>query len=145
MDEAYLADTTVGPSGMPYNAWYTCPRDTRRACVLAPYFDDVNGQQVLMTSIAFPLELDGKVIGVMGVDISLESLQQIAQKASSELYDGQAHVSIISPAGLLPVTAAMPASWASPWQALSPTRSRKSSACLPVARRSSSSRKASCR
>ena len=101
MDEAYLADTTVGPSGMPYNAWYTCPRDTRRACVLAPYFDDVNGQQVLMTSIAFPLELDGKVIGVMGVDISLESLQQIAQKASSELYDGQAHVSIISPAGLL--------------------------------------------
>ena len=69
--------------------------------MLAPYFDDVNGQQVLMTSIAFPLELDGKVIGVMGVDISLESLQQIAQKASSELYDGQAHVSIISPAGLL--------------------------------------------
>ena len=101
MDEELLADTTAGPSGTPYNAWYTCPRDTRRACVLAPYFDDVNGQQVLMTSIAFPLELDGKVIGVMGVDISLESLQQIAQKASSELYDGQAHVSIISPAGLL--------------------------------------------
>nr|WP_068827867.1 methyl-accepting chemotaxis protein [Pseudomonas sp. BMS12] len=101
MDEAQLGDTTAGPSGSPYNAWYTCPRDTRKACVLDPYFDDVNGKQVLMTSIAFPLEQDGKVIGVMGVDISLESLQQISQKASSELYDGQAQVSIISPAGLL--------------------------------------------
>ncbi|SIQ96895.1 methyl-accepting chemotaxis protein [Aquipseudomonas alcaligenes] len=101
MNEDQLGDTTAGPSGLPYNAWYTCPRDTRRTCVLDPYFDDVNGKQVLMTSIAFPLEHDGKVIGVMGVDISLESLQQIAQKASSELYEGQAHVSIISPAGLL--------------------------------------------
>ncbi|MDG9923113.1 MULTISPECIES: methyl-accepting chemotaxis protein [unclassified Pseudomonas] len=101
MGEAQLGDTTTGPSGAPYNAWYTCPRDNRRACVLDPYFDDVNGKQVLMTSIAFPLEQNGKVIGVMGVDISLENLQQISQKASSELYDGQAHVSIISPAGLL--------------------------------------------
>jgi methyl-accepting chemotaxis protein len=101
MDEAQLNDITSGPSGVPYNAWYTCPRDSRKTCVLDPYFDDVNGKQILMTSIAFPLEQDGKVIGVMGVDISLESLQQISQKASSELYDGQAHVSILSPAGLL--------------------------------------------
>ncbi|MDH0894012.1 methyl-accepting chemotaxis protein [Pseudomonas sp. GD03875] len=101
MDETQLEDTSTGPSGAPYNAWYTCPRDTRRTCVLDPYFDDVNGKQILMTSIAFPLEQDGKVIGVMGVDISLESLQQISLKASGELYDGQAHVSIISPAGLL--------------------------------------------
>jgi methyl-accepting chemotaxis protein len=101
MNEEQLADTTAGPSGTPYNAWYTCPRDTRRTCVLDPYFDDVNGQQILMTSIAFPLEQDGKVIGVMGVDISLSSLQEISQKASSELYEGQAQVSIVSPAGLL--------------------------------------------
>jgi methyl-accepting chemotaxis protein len=101
MDEAQLGDTSTGPTGMPYNSWYTCPRDSKRACVLDPYFDDVDGKQVLMTSIAFPLEQDGKVIGVMGLDISLENLQQLSQKASSELYDGQAHVSIISAAGLL--------------------------------------------
>src|SRR5690606_19473897 len=101
MDEELLADATPGSSGTPYNAWHTCPRETRRACVLDPYFDEVGDKQVLMTSIAFPLEQDGKVIGVMGVDISLESLQQIARKASAELYGGQAHVSIISPAGLL--------------------------------------------
>ena len=101
LKEEELADTSAGASGTPYNAWYTCPRDSKAACVLAPYFDDVGGKQVLMTSIAFPLLLDGKVIGVMGVDISLDSLQQLSLQAHKTLYDGAGHVSIISPTGLL--------------------------------------------
>nr|WP_010483886.1 methyl-accepting chemotaxis protein [Pseudomonas sp. S9] len=101
LPEEDLNKTETGPSGDPYNAWYTCPRDTAQACVLEPYFDDVAGKQVLMTSIAFPLQVEGKVIGVVGLDISLDSLQQLSTQASSELYDGQAHVSIFSPAGLI--------------------------------------------
>ncbi|MBB1521512.1 methyl-accepting chemotaxis protein [Aquipseudomonas guryensis] len=101
MDEAQLSDTTAGASGTPYNAWYTCPRDSRKACVLDPYYDDINGKQVLMTSIAFPLIQNDKVIGVLGVDISLESLQELSSQASQELYDGEGEVSILSPAGLL--------------------------------------------
>lgn len=101
MGEDQLNDTTAGLSGTPYNAWYTCPRDTRKVCVLDPYIEEINDKQVLMTSIAFPLEQNGKVIGVLGVDISLESLQQLSTQANQELYDGQGHVSIVSPAGLL--------------------------------------------
>jgi len=101
LKEAMLADTTPAASGAPYNAWYTCPRETRQPCVLDPYLDEVNGQKILMTSIAFPLELEGKVIGVLGVDISLAKLQEISLAANKELYDGQGHVSIISPASLL--------------------------------------------
>ena len=101
LDEAVIADTTTSSSGIPFNAWYTCPRESARTCVIDPYFYTSNGNQLLMTSIAIPL-LDGdRVIGVLGVDISLESLQEIARKASAELYGGQAHVSIISPAGYL--------------------------------------------
>ncbi|MDP2746668.1 MAG: methyl-accepting chemotaxis protein [Pseudomonas sp.] len=101
MSEEMLSDTKTGPSGDPYNAWYTCPRDSGTTCVLEPYYDEVGGQQVLMTSIAFPLELDGKVIGVVGLDISLDSLQQLSLQANRELYDGAGHVSIFSPAALL--------------------------------------------
>ena len=101
LKEEELADTSAGPSGTPYNAWYTCPRDSKAACVLDPYFDDVGGKQILMTSIAFPLLLDGKVVGVMGVDISLDSLQQLSMQAHKALYEGAGQVSIISPAGLL--------------------------------------------
>jgi methyl-accepting chemotaxis protein len=101
MPESLLADSTLGDNGVPYNAWNTCPRETRQACVLEPYYDEVAGQRILMTSIAFPLEQDGKIIGVMGLDISLDSLQNISLEANRELYDGQGHVSILSPAALL--------------------------------------------
>ncbi|WP_263141920.1 methyl-accepting chemotaxis protein [Pseudomonas sp. RIT-PI-AD] len=100
MEESELEKTAIGPSGKPYNAWYTCPRETRQACVLEPYYDTVDDKQVLMTSIAFPLELEGKVVGVLGLDFSLDKLQEISLAANKELYDGQGHVSIISPSGL---------------------------------------------
>nr|WP_294972454.1 methyl-accepting chemotaxis protein [uncultured Pseudomonas sp.] len=101
MNEDMLADTTPGPSGAAYNAWFTCPKTSGQACVLDPYFDEVGDRQVLMTSIAFPLELDGRIVGVMGLDIGLDKLQEISRQGSQELYDGQGKVSIVSAAGLL--------------------------------------------
>ncbi|XGX16145.1 methyl-accepting chemotaxis protein [Pseudomonas solani] len=101
MTEELLGDSSPMASGMPYNTWYTCPLKTRDSCVLEPYYDDVGGKKVLMTSIAFPLELNGKVVGVMGLDISLDNLQQLSVDGSKDLYDGQGQVSIISPIGLL--------------------------------------------
>ncbi|MBB4820890.1 methyl-accepting chemotaxis protein [Pseudomonas alcaligenes] len=101
MTEELLGDSSPMANGMPYNTWYTCPLKTRDSCVLEPYYDDVGGKKVLMTSIAFPLELNGKVVGVMGLDISLDNLQQLSVDGSKDLYDGQGQVSIISPTGLL--------------------------------------------
>ncbi len=99
--EEELANTATGPSGLPYNTWYTCPRQTRQACVLEPYYDEVGGQRVLMTSIAFPLVQKGVVVGVMGLDFGLQRLQDLSLAANRALYQGQGHVSIVSPAGLL--------------------------------------------
>ncbi|MBG5164318.1 methyl-accepting chemotaxis protein [Pseudomonas aeruginosa] len=100
MVESELADTSSGPSGAAYNAWYTCPKESAQPCVLDPYFDKVGERQLLMTSIAFPLELDGKVIGVMGLDINLSNLQALSEQGNRELYDGVGQVGILSPAGL---------------------------------------------
>ena len=101
MNEDLLGDTTPGISGAPYNAWYACPRDRGRVCLLDPYFDEVDGQQLLMTSIAFPLIEAGKVIGVVGVDISLASMQAFSEQAHQDLYQGEGQLSVISPAKLL--------------------------------------------
>ena len=100
MKEELLNDTTVMSNGTPYNSWYTCPLNGGKACVLDPYIDEVDKVKTLMTSIALPIEVNGKVVGVVGADISLASLQEISNKANKELYDGQGHVSIISPLGL---------------------------------------------
>ncbi|WP_120993665.1 methyl-accepting chemotaxis protein [Stutzerimonas urumqiensis] len=101
MTEEEMHDTTPGPSGAAYNAWYTCPLEADAACLLEPYVDTVNDAPVLMTSIALPLREQGRVIGVIGIDISLATLQSFAEGASRQLYDGQADVAIVSPAGLM--------------------------------------------
>jgi methyl-accepting chemotaxis protein len=101
MSEKELADTTSTISGAPYNAWYSCPRDGAKVCLLDPYFDEVEGKPLLMTSVAFPLIDSGKVIGVVGVDISLASLQQLSEQAHQALYQGEGQLSVISPAKLL--------------------------------------------
>nr|WP_236184990.1 methyl-accepting chemotaxis protein [Pseudomonas protegens] len=101
LPESDMSDTRTGPSGQPANAWFTCPRSTLKPCVIEPYFYDIDGQKVLMTSIVFPLMVDGKVIASLSVDINLNSLQAISQSASKRLYAGQTNVSILSPVGLL--------------------------------------------
>ncbi len=99
-DEALLANTAPGPSGAPYNAFYTCARDSRKACVLEPYFDESSGSRKLVTSVAFPLLENGKVIAVVGLDINLADLQRNSEASARQLFDGQGQISIISPNGV---------------------------------------------
>lgn len=100
-DETLLADTAPGPSGEPHNAFYTCARDRRTSCVLEPYFDETSGSRKLVTSIALPLIVDGKVIAVVGLDISLAALQQSSQTSALQLFDGEGQVIIVSPRGVI--------------------------------------------
>ncbi|MBF6029407.1 methyl-accepting chemotaxis protein [Pseudomonas sp. P115] len=101
LPESDMSDVSIGPSGEKANAWFTCPRTTLKPCVIEPYFYMINGQNVLMTSIVFPLMANGKVIASLSVDINLNSLQAVSQQASHKLYDGQTQVSILSPTGVL--------------------------------------------
>ncbi len=109
MLEEDLTKTTLNLSGTPYNIWYTCPRDTRSTCLLDPYEDTVTGTPVLMTTISLPMIVDGKVIGVVGVDIALNSLQASTDAAQKELFDGAAHLEIISSNGLIAAYSGEPA------------------------------------
>ena len=101
LPEADLVDTSTGPSGQANNSWFTCPRETLKPCIIEPYFYEIDGQNVLMTSIVFPLLVNGKLIASLSVDINLNSLQAISKLASQKLYDGQTNVSIVSSAGIL--------------------------------------------
>ncbi len=101
LPESDMTDTRVGPSGEPANTWWACPNRTRQVCVSEPYFYEVEGQQVLMTSIVFPLMVADRVMGTLSVDINLNSLQALSEEASRGLYEGRTQVGILSPGGLL--------------------------------------------
>lgn len=99
--EEDLNKTDVNLSGTPYNIWYTCAKTSARSCLLEPYSDTVGGKQMLMTTIAVPLMVDGKVLAVLGVDLSLDSLQASASASQRELFNDAGHMLIVSGTGLL--------------------------------------------
>ncbi|HLT03770.1 MAG TPA: methyl-accepting chemotaxis protein [Pseudomonas sp.] len=101
LSEERINETSVGSNGLPYNTWYRCPLEQGRTCVVDPYVDEVDGEQVLMASIAFPLLRDGKPVGVFGVDVTLDGLQSLAAGANQTLYDGQGSVGVLSTLGIL--------------------------------------------
>ncbi|KOY03475.1 chemotaxis protein [Pseudomonas nunensis] len=101
MVEDDMTKTTLSLSGTPYNSWYTCPRDNKRTCLLDPYSDTVGGKEVLMTTISVPLLVDGKAIGVVGVDIALDSLQAAAMDSQRDLFNNAGHMLIVSGSGVL--------------------------------------------
>ena len=99
LSEAQISANTAPPGSEPENAWYVCPQTQGRTCVTEPYAIEVEGQKTLMSSISIPLLDQGNVIGVVGMDISLDTLQQLAASLANDLYPGHSEINILSPSG----------------------------------------------
>jgi methyl-accepting chemotaxis protein len=96
MPEDMINDTSPNSTGQAYNSWFTCPIKQKSNCLLEPYIDKVDGKNTLMTSIAMPIKFDGKVVGVVGIDIALSDIQTKAQAFSAKIADGNSRVLIVS-------------------------------------------------
>ncbi|MBK5344638.1 methyl-accepting chemotaxis protein [Pseudomonas sp. TH49] len=99
--EKMMTDLTAGPSGQPYNAFFTCSQNSQKPCILEPYVDDASGQSRLVTSITYPLMEKGRVIAIIGFDIDLVTLQQSSVEGSRQLLDGKGRIRFLSSTGLL--------------------------------------------
>ncbi|UFH50409.1 methyl-accepting chemotaxis protein [Pseudomonas sp. KNUC1026] len=105
LQQAWLTEDNIlvnkAPSDRePDNSWFLCPQATAKACVVEPYTVNVEGQDTLMSSISVPIIEQGKVIGVVGADISLATLDHLTQALGRQLYDGQASIDLASATGL---------------------------------------------
>ncbi|HWI50172.1 MAG TPA: methyl-accepting chemotaxis protein, partial [Rummeliibacillus sp.] len=67
------------------NDYYQLAKKTGKEVILDPYTYQVGGKKVLMTTIVVPIKMNDKVVGAVGVDISLDSMQKINN--SIHLYD----------------------------------------------------------
>ena len=65
--------------------------------VLDPYVYPINGKDSLVTSIVVPILVEGKTLGVAGIDISLDFFQNLTEK--EKILD-VGFVSIVSPSGI---------------------------------------------
>ncbi|MFQ2245015.1 methyl-accepting chemotaxis protein [Aeromonas enteropelogenes] len=99
MDEEVLADESPTETGGVENEWYRCSIRTRALCLLEPYLDEVGGQQILMTSVTYPLQEEGTLLGMVGVDVPLTSLQQLVNSMDQQLYSGKGKILLVSHEG----------------------------------------------
>ncbi|MGT4068365.1 UNVERIFIED_CONTAM: methyl-accepting chemotaxis protein [Aeromonas hydrophila] len=98
-NESVLADESTTAAGGVENEWYRCSIRSKALCLLEPYLDDVGSQKVLMTSVTVPLLEQEKLLGMVGVDISLTALQSLVKEMDQELYEGQGKVLLVSSQG----------------------------------------------
>lgn len=83
------------------NYWYTCPWKEQRNCLMEPYTWELQGKQIVGTSITMPLMVNGKYYGMTGIDLTLSYIQEIATEAASKLYEGKSQIIVVSGKGLV--------------------------------------------
>jgi methyl-accepting chemotaxis protein len=110
MQNFVLEEKEMQDDGDPGKEWWNCPKKTRKPCLIEPYSFLLNGVPTLTSSIALPLMDGGKLIGVASIDLALSSLQNIAQKASASLFEGQGQLTFVSAAGVVMGRSGAPAS-----------------------------------
>ena len=82
--------------GVRAGEYYLCPKESLSPCIIDPYIYSVGGKDTLLTSLSVPIIDDGNFLGVVGVDMSLSFINQLAKKTSMALFDGQSRVTIVS-------------------------------------------------
>lgn len=60
--------------------YYLLARNSGREQIMEPFKYTVGGKTILMTTVAVPVKHNGKVVGVFGYDIALQSIQQVVRK-----------------------------------------------------------------
>ncbi|AXK39174.1 methyl-accepting chemotaxis protein [Crenobacter cavernae] len=89
-------DVLWGVEGGDRYDYYTRPKALRRAVLIEPYVEaDI---KVLMTTVAFPLMVNGKPVGVAGCDLSLAQLQKMAERVKPY---GSGYLTLYSGAGMV--------------------------------------------
>lgn len=78
--------------------FYQIPFKTGQDTVLEPYIYALAGKDTLLVSLATPIKIDGKVIGVIGVDMSLEQMNQDLLKVRPY---GTGSIGVVSSGGLM--------------------------------------------
>lgn len=82
--------------------WYWIPKSTRKDAIHGPVLYPVQGVDMLMVSFMTPVLKQNGFVGVTGIDISIDFLQDMVQ--ASGMFNGNAHITIISHNGIVAAT-----------------------------------------
>ena len=96
LTEKQITDTTQDKNGFPSNRWFTCTVESKAPCLLDPYVDTSNGNQLMMITITQPVIEEGVLKGVVGMDINVDQLHGSLLNLDKKLFDGHGKAALIS-------------------------------------------------
>ncbi|AJR08090.1 methyl-accepting chemotaxis protein [Photobacterium gaetbulicola] len=81
--------------------WSQCLSSQASMCVSNPLLAGFGQLAPIVSTITVPLDIDGEIVGVMGIDIQLSPLQPLIQSVDQALFDSAGNVSLISQNGTI--------------------------------------------
>jgi methyl-accepting chemotaxis protein len=95
-------NSEIGEFGVREAEWYLCSKDKGQPCALDPYLYEISeGYSELMTSLTSPIMVEGKFVGLVGIDVNLPIFQKLTEDLSKKLYKGQSRITLLSQRGLI--------------------------------------------
>jgi signal transduction histidine kinase/CheY-like chemotaxis protein len=79
--------------------WYYIPRETKQEYITDPYPYAVQGRQVMLASLVFPILHEGEFIGIIASDIVLDTLQEMVSQVNTRARGG--YTAIFSNSGVV--------------------------------------------
>ncbi len=81
------------------NGYFTCPKQTRAACLIDPDSFPLNGITYLLTTITVPIISSQGFIGSVGVDFDVNFVGEMLRKSDQALFGGKGQVILVSSTG----------------------------------------------
>ncbi len=81
------------------DAWYSEPLHNRRPRLIAPYYYPVNGVDTLFATISVPIVADADPIGIVALDVKMDSLVKALRPHAQNAQTGKVEVALLSETG----------------------------------------------
>jgi methyl-accepting chemotaxis protein len=112
-DNGLKYDILIDYDNPEAGSWYFMPKKLRHEVLTEPYSYPVGGVEVLMSTVASPILVDGTFYGVTTVDFTLDFLQKLADE--NTLYKGAGKTAIITNGGIVAGMTGVPEAGGKPW------------------------------
>ncbi len=96
LTEDDINDTKPDVNNIPANEWFACSIRVHAPCLLNPYKDTSNNKEMMMVTVTQPVIEGDQLLGVVGMDISLDALQEAIKNLDNQLFDGHGKAALIS-------------------------------------------------
>lgn len=98
-------------------SWYTYSRDSKEESASAvTAYKDRNGVPFTISSLSVPAIVNGKAVGVVGVDLSANFLNKIVNNINA--FNGHSKMALIAPTGLVQAATDLPDALGTPYEDL---------------------------